>query len=129
MTATPLKTRERILARYDTGKYTRVQVARYFTVSEDLVKKLLKQRKKLGHVEPLYATSGRKAAVRPEHGETIRGALREDPGLTLSGLRDLLGLPCSVMSVWRALKRMGFTCKKTLRASEQNRADIGRRAP
>ena len=63
MTATPLKTREQIIARYDTGKYTRAQVAIYFTVSVDLVKKLLKQRKKLGHVKPLYATSGRKPSV------------------------------------------------------------------
>ena len=80
MTATPLKTRERIFARYDTGKYTRTQVAKYFTVSEDFVKKLLKQRKKLGHVEPLYATSGRKAAVRPETGRRYAARCARIPG-------------------------------------------------
>jgi len=112
MTPTPVKTRERILARYDSGKYTRAQVALHFTVSESLVKKLLKQRKKLGHVELLYSASGRKPSVRPEHEELMRNTLQDNPGTTLEEFRELLGCMCSIMSIHRALKRMRISYKK-----------------
>jgi transposase len=74
MTPTPVKTRERILARYDSGKYTRAQVALHFTVSESLVKKLLKQRKKrracrtpLLHIRPQAVGAPRTRGTHAQH--------------------------------------------------------------
>jgi transposase len=78
----------------------------------DFVKKLLRQRKKLGRVEPLYDRVGRKPDVKQEHEPKLREALREDPGTTLGELRELLGSICSGTSVFRALRRMDFTHKK-----------------
>lgn len=108
----PVDTRRRILARYDKGGHTRAEVAEQFDVSEDFVKKLLKQRKRLGHVEPLYGAVGRKPAVTARHGEQVREALRKDPGMTLRELCALVGGVCSVMAMHRALVRMNVTYKK-----------------
>ena len=108
----PSDTRRRILARYDKGSFTRAQVAEQFDVSEDLVKKLLKQRKRLGHVEPLYGAVGRKPAVTELHEAQVREALRKNPGATLGELCALIGGICSVMSMHRALGRMRITYKK-----------------
>ena len=57
MKTIPLDTRTRILARYDTDKLTRAETAEQFGVSVDFVKKLLKQRKRLGHKAIAYALS------------------------------------------------------------------------
>jgi transposase len=112
MQVIPLDTRQRILARYDTGTLTRMEVAEQYLVSVDFVKKLLKQRKKLGRIEPLYDRVGRKRAVSQEHEPKLRETLREDPGTTLGELRALLGSICSTTSVFRALRKMDFTHKK-----------------
>jgi transposase len=107
-----LDTRERILTRYDSGTLTRAEVAELYFVSVDFVKKLLKQRNKLGHVKPLYERVGRKPSVQQDDKATLRETLREDPGATLAELCLSIGEICSTTSVWRALRRMGFTHKK-----------------
>ena len=120
----PSDTRKRILARYDKGRHTRAEVAEQFDVSESLVKKLLKQRKRLGHAEPLYGAVGRKPAVTGRHEAEVREALRNDPGATLGELCALIGGICPVMAMHRALGRMRITYKKNaagLRARPRGR--------
>ena len=111
MTTIPLDTRTRILARYDKGKLTRAEVAEQFNVSEDFVKKLLKQRRRAGHIKP-FTRSGRKPTMTPERVETLRCALRTDCGLTLEGMRELLGNICTATCIYYALARAGVTYKK-----------------
>ena len=111
MTTIPLDTRIRILARYDKGKLTRAAVAEQFNVSEDFVKKLLKQRRRVGHVRP-FARPGRTPTMTPERVETLRRALRADCGLTLGGMRELLGNVCTAACICYALARAGITHKK-----------------
>jgi len=72
MKTIPLDTRNRILAQYDTGKYTREQVGGLFGVSLGLVKKLLSQRLRLGHAAPLYANAGRKPTITPSHQDAMQ---------------------------------------------------------
>jgi len=112
MEVIPLDTRNRILARYDAGKLTRAEVGEQFRVSEDFVKKLLKQRKRLGHAAPLYGRVGRKRSLTEEDGERMLAAIREDPGVTIEGLRDGIGAPCVASTVFFALRRMGVTYEK-----------------
>jgi transposase len=112
MQTIPQDTRQRILARYDEGTLTRAKVAELYFVSVDFVKKLLKQRKKLGHVKPLYDRAGRKPSVKQDDKAKLRETLRENPGATLAELCVSLGEICSATSVWRALRRMDFTHKK-----------------
>jgi transposase len=114
MKTIPLDTRKRILARYDTGRFTRAEVGEQFQVSEGFVKKLLGQRRRLGHAAPLYGNgrAGRRPVMTQERMDVLRAALRETPGLTLARMRDILGGVCSVVCVHLALKRMRVTYKK-----------------
>ena len=104
--------RERIVAAYGAGNATREGVARRFDVSLGLVKKLLAQKKKLGHVRPLYENVGRKPAIGDDARKAISAAVAEDPGITLSEIRRKFRLKCSIVTVHATLASMGLTYKK-----------------
>jgi len=127
MKVIPLDTRQRILARYDSGTLTRAEVAWQFLVSVDFVKKLLKQRNRLGHVKPLHDRVGRKPSVKKEHEPKLRETLREAPGTTLGELCASLGSICSTTSMFRALRRMDFTHKKKRCAPPNKTAKTSKR--
>jgi transposase len=62
--------------------------------------------------------------------EWLLARIAEKPDLTLRAVVAELvehGTPASYGAVWRFFKHEGITFKKTLRASEQDRADIARR--
>ena len=120
--------RERIIAAYDGGGETRESVAKRFSVSLGMVKKLLAQRKRLGHVRPLYANVGRKPAVGERTRKAIAAAVAENPGLTLADIRRRFRLGCSIVTVHTTLVRMGLTYKKRLsaRRSKDGRTWQGR---
>ena len=49
----------------------------------------------------------------------------EHPDATLEQLRQQGGFPCSLTTIWRALRRLGLTRKKkTLHADQQDRPDV-----
>jgi hypothetical protein len=50
--------------------------------------------------------------------------LEHKPDLTLPELRQAAGLRCTLPAIHYVLKKMGLTYRKTLHASEQDRADI-----
>ena len=112
MKTTSLDLRKRILATYDTGKETRVSVARRFCVSLGMVKKLLQQRRRLGDIAPLHWRAGRKPLFTEAHKDQMRAAIRRQPDTTLAEFRELLGLDCSLVAIHRVLVRMGMTYKK-----------------
>ena len=91
MKAIPLDTRNRILARYDAGRHTRQEVAEVFGVSLGLVKKILQQRRKFGHMRTLHANAGRKPKMTQERMDTLRVTIHKTPGLTLGQMREILG--------------------------------------
>jgi len=125
MKTIPLDTRIRILARYDTGKATRAETAEQFGVSVDFVKKLLKQRNRLGHAEPLHGRAGRKPKMTRGRMGRLKAALRKNPGLTLGEMRELLGRVCTGVCIHLALRREGITYKKNaagVRAGPRGRA-------
>lgn len=112
----PLSTdiRLRIVSAYDAGNATRQDIADRFGVSLGMVKKLLCQRKRLGHVEPLYANVGRKPAIRENQRKSIADAISRSPGMTLAEIRRRFRLKCSIVTVHATLARMGLTYKKRL---------------
>ena len=112
METTPLSMRKRILACYDSGKETRLSVAKRFCVSLGMVKKLIQQRRHLGDIAPLHWRAGRKPLFTPGHREQMLAAIRRQPDTTLAEFRELLGLDCSLVAIHRVLARMGMTYKK-----------------
>ncbi|MDR0826799.1 MAG: hypothetical protein LBN33_02825 [Desulfovibrio sp.] len=56
--------------------------------------------------------------------ERLAELVKSKPDITLVEIKEAFSKNCSLMSVHRELKRLGFRFKKTLKASEQEREDI-----
>ena len=81
-------------------------------MSLGFVKKLLKQRKRLGHIRPLYERVGAKRKLTDEQVKKLIDLVEDRPDLTLEELRDRLSLDCTPQTVHNLLKKEGFTFKK-----------------
>jgi len=102
--------RARVLAACDEGMGT-AEAAETFSVSPAWVRRLKQRRRETGSVEPRAATPGPKPALGP-HADRVRALVRDGPGLTAGEYRDRLGVAVAVVTVWRALRRLGLTHKK-----------------
>lgn len=107
-----LDLRERILVSYDKEEGTRQQIAGRFRVSEGMVKKLLQQRRRTGDIRPRHYNSGRKAIIVDSHRRQLRAMLGKRPDMTLTELRNGLGLGCTIQAIFYVLDDMGLTYKK-----------------
>jgi transposase len=102
--------RTRVLADCDQGLGASA-VAKKYTVSPAWVYRLLQRRRESGEVRPRKGRPGPKPKLAPEHGR-LRDLARAEPDLSAAEYRDRLGLACSALTVWRALRRLGLTFKK-----------------
>lgn len=102
--------RVRILAAYDAGETTKA-VAKRFAVSPACARRIKQRRRETGEVAPKKGTPGPKPKLADQHGR-LRDAARAEPDLYAREYRERLGLACSVLTVWRALRRLGLTVKK-----------------
>lgn len=59
-----------------------------------------------GHRMPAFSAADK---------EQLRELLKQQPGLTLAGIREHFGKSCSVVTVQNTLKRMGITFKKNIK--------------
>jgi transposase len=114
MTTLSIDLRERVLESYDTKEGTRQEIAERFRISLGMVKKLLLQRRKTGDIRPLHKNAGRKPMITPAHRRQISRLLKQQPDMTLSELRDALGLTCSLPAIHYVLADMDLTFKKRL---------------
>lgn len=103
--------RERVLAACDAGQASRV-VARQYRVSRAWVDRLKQRRQETGEIGPRRARRFKPQAL-AGHMEQLRALVAAQPDLTLAEIRHALGVPCSLVSVWRALRRLGLTLKKS----------------
>jgi len=104
--------RERILRLWDKGEHTREEVGKRYEVSEGMVKKLVAQRKRLGHVDALWCNCGRPSKIEGEHEERLREAVTGKPDATLAELAAAMAVKCTAQAVFYALRRMGISYKK-----------------
>ena len=80
-----LDLRERILASYDHEEGTREEIADRFRVSLGMVKKLLQQRRRTGHIGPRHHFSGRKPMIVDSPSAPVAGAPEPQAGPDLEG--------------------------------------------
>jgi len=107
-----LDLRERMLAAYDAGEGTRETVAGRFRVSLGMVKKLLRQRRRLGDLRPQHHRSGSKPRMVASQQHQLRTLLARKPDLTLKELRAAAGLDCTLPALHYVLAKLGLTYKK-----------------
>jgi len=117
--------RQRILDTVQRGDGSLRQIARRFLVSVSFVTRLLRLHRSTGSLEPRPHGGGNPAVLDPADLEQLRELVRQQPDATLEELRQRLGGSCSLMTISRALRRLGLPRKKKIpRACEQDRPDV-----
>jgi transposase len=112
MKAYSIDLRQRVVAAYDAGEGTQEQVAARFAVSVSWVRKLLRQRRDIGSIEPRPHGGGHAPAFDAPADARLRQAIRDDSDATLEELGRLAGVACGVSAVFRAVGRLDITRKK-----------------
>ncbi len=82
-----LDLRERVVAKVDAGELPRGEIAAFFSVSVGWIKKLLSQRRRLGHVAPLPHGGGHPPFWDQAGLAALRAAVAAKPDATLEELR------------------------------------------
>jgi transposase len=103
--------RKRVLTDCDAGMGTQAVAAKY-TVSQSWVRKLKQQRRETKSIAPRAATPGPAPTLAP-HAGRLRELVRAEPDLSAAEYRDRLGVDVAAVTVWRALRRLGLTHKKS----------------
>jgi putative transposase len=114
MKPTSLDLRKRIVAARTEDHQSMGEIAKRFSIPKGTVQNILERYRDTGTVAPRPQNAGRKPAF---HGEALR-RLEQDvlrqPDKTLEELRDRSELSVSLVAVHNALRRLGFTRKKSL---------------
>ena len=117
--------RQRVVETIQRGEGSVRQIARRFLVSVSFVVRLLHLYRTTGSVEPRTHGGGNPAVLGPEDLERLRELIRQQPDATLEECRQRLGLSCSLMTISRALSKLGLPRKKKVpRAEEQDRPEV-----
>src|SRR4029453_5979875 len=103
--------RERVLADCDAGQGTQA-VADKYRVSTAWVRRLKQRRRDTGEVGPRRGRPGLQPA-RAEHRDRLAELVRTRPDLSAAASRAVLGVGVAAVTVWRALRRLGLTFKKS----------------
>src|SRR4051794_1843927 len=105
--------RQRVLAAVDAAEGTQEEIARRFRVSSRWIRKMLALRERTGSIAPRPRSGGRKCLIRGDMADALKGAIRNAPDATLQELREATGFKGCLMTVWRALRRLNVTRKKS----------------
>ena len=111
MRAYSLDLRERVLADYDLSMSNEA-IARKFSVSTRWIFNLRKLRERTGDIVVQRAKPGPKPKLAKYTDQLVK-LLEEKPDATLDELRDQLGVLVSIGTVHNAIKRLGYTLKKS----------------
>lgn len=111
MAALSMDLRARIFEARQDGDRT-AEVAERFAVSPAFVRRLLQRHRETGSLAPRSARRGPRPSLEGQF-DRIRAFQAQHPDRTPAEVRDQLGLPVSPRTVWRALRRLGLTRKKS----------------
>lgn len=113
--------RERIVGAVRAGKHSLRELAKLFCVNLSTIVRLLQRYRLTKSVEPKPHAGGRGRTLDAQAEARLLELVREQPDATLAELRARLGVSCSLMTIWRALKRQQISRKKkTYHASERD---------
>jgi transposase len=106
---------------------TTAEVAERFAVSPAFVRRLLQRHRETGSLTPPGGRRGPQPLLAAQ-ADRIRQLVAEHPDLTAGEVRERLGTSVSVLTVWRMLRRLGLTFKKS-RSTPPNSSDRTSRKP
>ena len=103
--------RVRVFEACQSGETT-TEVAERFALSSAFVRRLLQRHRETGSLAPSAARRGPKPRLL-DQSDRLRQLNAEHPDLTPVEIRERLGLGVSGLTVWRMLRRLGLTFKKS----------------
>ena len=103
--------RQRVLATCGEGVEPEA-VAKRYRISLRSVHRLLERRRETGSIEPLHGKPGPKPVL-AEHLEKLQAVVGSKPDATLEELREALGIQVGISTLWRGLRDLGLTLKKS----------------
>lgn len=103
--------RVRIFQARQTGETTS-EVAERFEVSPAFVRRLMQRQRQTGSLAPSSARRGPQPQL-AEHVDRLRALNAEEPDLTPSEIRTRLGVKVAAITIWRMLRRLNLTFKKS----------------
>jgi transposase len=112
MRAYSMDLRTRVLADGDAGMATKA-VAQKYSVSPAWVRRLKQRRQETGEVGPRRVAKPGPSRKLSGKEEQLAELVAEQPDATLEELRQKLGIAVSVATVWRSLRSLGLTLKKS----------------
>ena len=111
MAAYSLDLRKRVLRAWDGGLNV-YQVAAKYEVSRAWVHRLVQRRRETGSIEPRKQTKFRRRSVSAEQEDQLVALVIARPDATLVELQGALRTDAALSTLWRLLRRRGFTLKK-----------------
>jgi len=114
MKAYSIDLRKRVLAAYDSGKYSLNQIAKQFQVTTRWIQKLRHQRKQEGCIAPRPPNKGRKPAFQGKNLKKLEQFINAHPDATLEETKRhfLDVVECSIVTIHNTLKRLELRYKK-----------------
>ena len=98
------------------------EIAKYFSVNESTVYRLIEERARTGSYETRTQLRGRKTILTEKQHHDILKLVQEQPDITMKEIVETLHLPVGDEAVRRFLIKQGYTYKKkSLHAKEQER--------
>ena len=120
--------RKRIVDTVQRGEGSLRQIARRFLVSVSFVTRLWQLHRSTGALEPRPHGGGNPAVLGPQDLDQLRELVRRQPDATREELRQRLGVSCRLMTITRALRKLGLPRQTTIpRSQEQDRPDVQER--
>ena len=113
----PIRVREAIVRLHKDGGRTYEQIADLLQVGRATVSRVLRRHRESGDVTPLPRGGGNYSPIQGRVVELLRSIVTDMPDATVveltNALMDRSGIETSRSSVQRALRRMGYTRKKS----------------
>jgi transposase len=122
MRPTPIELRERVVAARVEDGQSMGEIAERFRIPKGTVQNILTRYREAGTVEPRPQNAGRKSAFSSKALGALERDVRRHPDATLDELRQRSTVKVSLVSFHNALKRLGFTRKKSLYVRASNSA-------
>jgi transposase len=91
---------------------TASEIAERLEVSTAFVRRLMQRYRQTGSLAPSDAPRGPKPKL-AEQADQLRQLNAQQPDLTPAEIRQRLGLTVSLLTIWRMLRRLGLTFKKS----------------
>ncbi len=111
------------MSAYREGKGTQEEIAALYGITSRTFQRWCRQYRRTGSTHP-KRRGHRVAVYTGRELKRLDRVIAKHPDATLEELREFTGKSCSIMAVQRAVVRLGYSLKKTLSASEQNRPDV-----